>query len=120
MIDELLEHARHQAILNKPLKDGRTQRVHLEGAANRGSVSAIAQLEKTKVPDAISYLWDWFLELHGARRSGVNGLEPISYSDIDAWSRLTHRHPTPDEVASLLRIDSAYRNPEPQSNAYGA
>ena len=33
-------------------------------------------------------MWAWFRELDRARASNGYGLNPISYSDIDAWARL--------------------------------
>ena len=33
-------------------------------------------------------MWAWFRELDRARHSNGYGLNPLSYSDIDAWSRL--------------------------------
>jgi len=33
-------------------------------------------------------VWAWFRELDRARHSNGYGLNPLTYSDIDAWSRL--------------------------------
>ncbi|WP_120296541.1 hypothetical protein [Rhizobium sp. WW_1] len=33
-------------------------------------------------------MWAWFRELDRARASNGYGLNPLSYSDIDAWTRL--------------------------------
>ncbi|WP_445263523.1 phage tail assembly chaperone [Rhizobium rhizogenes] len=40
------------------------------------------------MPAAGAHVWAWFRELDRARTSNGYGLNPLSYSDIDAWSRL--------------------------------
>lgn len=52
-------------------------------------------------------MWAWFCELSAARQSNGYSIGPISFSDIDAWSRLTRSDPTPWEVALIRRIDAA-------------
>ena len=36
-------------------------------------------------------------------------VNPITYQDIDAWSRLTGRQPSPWEVSILVGLDDAVR-----------
>lgn len=38
------------------------------------------------------------------------GLEPISYQELDAWSRLTDKHPEPYEVDALMKLDAVVRH----------
>ena len=53
------------------------------------------------------YLWRWFWELDGCRAAGFAGLLPISYVELDAWSRLTGATPDVAEVAMLKAMDRA-------------
>lgn len=57
---------------------------------------------------ARSYVGGWFGELSGARSSNGFGVNPVSYAEIDAWARLTGRHPSFLEVSALRRLDAAY------------
>jgi hypothetical protein len=53
-------------------------------------------------------VWSWFLELSASRGSnGFGGLDPLSYTEIDAWARLHGVAPTPFEVGVLRRLDQA-------------
>ena len=51
------------------------------------------------------YLWEWYNELSLARGVGMHGLDPITYQQIDSWSRLTHRDPDPLEVEAIVHLD---------------
>lgn len=82
-------------------------RAQLEVAAARGSVRARAALEGPPAPPELEYLLGWAIELGEGRRYGMNGPEPISYTDIDAWARLTGRAPAPHEVQALVLLDRA-------------
>lgn len=108
----------HDARLDRPpegAKDGIPQRVHLENAARRGVKAAVAALEGPGEPPAeIAYLRDWYDELaRGRSYNGMTGTpNPITYSEVDAWARLTQRAVTPEEVNALLRLDSATLHPD--------
>lgn len=52
-------------------------------------------------------MWGWFCELSAARGGNGFGLSPISFTEIDAWARVTGERPTPWEVGLLRRIDTA-------------
>ena len=49
----------------------------------------------------ILYLIEWFYDLKKSP-------EPITYSEIEAWSRLTNKAVTPDEVEAITRLDLYY------------
>lgn len=40
----------------------------------------------------------------------MNGLNPIGYTDIDAWSRLTGYSPDSEEVSAIVQVDAAFRS----------
>lgn len=44
----------------------------------------------------------------GEGKPGVDGLEPIGWVDIDAWSRLTGAEVTPGEAAAIKYLSICY------------
>jgi hypothetical protein len=54
-----------------------------------------------EVPETLGYLWGWFQELSRARTEG----QPITYPDIDAFSRLMDVRIQPWEAALIRRLD---------------
>lgn len=60
-------------------------------------------------PRAVAYLLGYFDELCMGRSSGMS-LNPISYSDIAAWSALTKTALRVWEVKALKRLDLIYLN----------
>ncbi len=92
-------------------------REHLESLAKRGHQGAIDALEGPEVPDVLDYLLGAFEELAVARGSGMNGMNPISYSDIRSWSSLMDFPLDPHEVLGIIALDSASRSPgEPEGD----
>jgi hypothetical protein len=61
------------------------------------------------MPASLSYLHLWWSELARARGVSMGGIQPITYLDIDAWSRQTDQHPQPHEVDALMAIDAEWR-----------
>lgn len=55
---------------------------------------------------AFDYLIDWVYELFGRSGVGFSGPAPLTYSSIEAWSRLTGTVVSPLEVEALLILDS--------------
>jgi len=110
-----MEYARHEVKMSAP-QGKTTYRAHLEAAAERGSSRALCELEGPEFPETLAYLWDWTRELRSAPRVGVNGVEPISWADIDSWARLTGRDLATHEVQALIALDhtlhAAQRTPE--------
>jgi hypothetical protein len=84
-------------------------------AARRGTLQARATakalLTPPPRPEALDYLLDWADQLAQQRRVGVNGLERLTYQDIEAWARLTGNSPSPLEVEALCVIDAAMLYP---------
>jgi len=58
-------------------------------------------------PD-FDYLMDWFWELHQGRSMGMGDGEPLSFTEIEAWVRLTGTVIRREEVRILMTIDRAY------------
>lgn len=60
------------------------------------------------VPPQGEHVFLWFRELSARRHQGFEQPQPISYSEIDVWSRLTQTQIRPEEVRLLTEIDEAY------------
>lgn len=58
-----------------------------------------------KVPELCWYLWEWFFEISGTRRSRT---ERISYSDLKAWSDLSGNDINSFEFECLTAMDRAF------------
>jgi hypothetical protein len=91
-------------------------RSHLEAALSRGTKTqrerAATELSgKTPFPHELAYLYGWARELHRARPRHRGMPAPITYTDMDAWARLTGRTPEPDEVDALLWVTSVMAFP---------
>lgn len=111
-----MEYAAHEARLNQPANDGTPERVHVEALAKRGNARAQSMLIGPPLPDTLAYLWGWAVELHGRsgrtiHLSGEVTLNPLTYTTIADWARLTRRNPGPLEVEALLRLDAVLLNP---------
>lgn len=56
-------------------------------------------------PEVGRYLLNWFWQLSRKRRPGP---EPLTWTDIDSWARMTHTPIEPHEVQALMRIDDVW------------
>lgn len=60
------------------------------------------------MPPENAYLVRWFNQIGRARALHEWGFAPISWAEIDAWSRLMRIQPDPWEIDALLRLDRAW------------
>jgi len=67
-----------------------------------------AALRMPDIPAALAHLWEWFSELHGSRAGNGGGPNPIAFTEIEAWSRLTGRLIQPRDVHAIMALDSAF------------
>jgi hypothetical protein len=81
----------------------------LEVAAKVSPEARAALAGGVEPPETLLYLYGWWQELRAAAGSGMDGPAPLSYRDLDAWARLTDRHPEPLEVRAILQIDAVAR-----------
>ena len=57
----------------------------------------------------LEYIWrDYFLDLHSSRSSGGFGVNALSYTEIDAWARLSRTAITPNELGMIKQLDGIY------------
>jgi hypothetical protein len=66
------------------------------------------ELRVPPFPEPIRALWNKFLSLHEGRTYGINGGNPLSYIDMDAWMRVTGNRLDQWEVEAVMRIDKAW------------
>jgi hypothetical protein len=91
--------------LSRPVGSS-TLREHLEADERRTGKRAW-ELDECKIPKEALHIWRWFLELDATRQNGMD-INPISYSEIAAWSKLTGNRPRRHEVEVLRQIDGLY------------
>lgn len=103
---------RFETLLNRKTEGGASERDHLLEAARRGSESAQEALEGPEPPETMLYLMEWAYALCGRSGASMEGLAPVSYGTIEAWSRLMGVTPDPLEVRALITLDSVIRHPE--------
>lgn len=59
-------------------------------------------------PDILEDVWKLFIDLSNTRSQGYSGPLPITYSEIEAWSRITETPITSWEVSVIKRLDNVY------------
>ena len=95
--------------MNAPQGDGRPLRAHLHSIW-RQKKQRPAQLDGPPFPEALAYVWSWYLTLAEQRPDSFMGLPAIGFGDIADWARLTGNDPTPYEVECILALDRAERS----------
>jgi hypothetical protein len=59
-------------------------------------------------PAGFTYIWDYFSEISAGRQSGMNGSQPLSYTEILAWVVLTKRNVSAWDVEVIKSIDAVF------------
>ena len=98
----------HQFKLNKPDKDGITEREHLEQVERQIGRRPEALEPPTEFPQLMSHVWSAFCVLSNSRTAGFSGPNPITYEQIKAWKELTETPIAPREVEAIKRLDAVY------------
>jgi hypothetical protein len=104
----LCEWAEHQFKLNKPDKDGITEREHLEQVERQTGRRLEALEPPTEFPQLMSHVWSAFITLSNSRTQGFSGPNPITYEQIKAWKELTETPVSPWEIIAIKRLDAVY------------
>ena len=63
-----------------------------------------------ELPECAKHVWDWYQELDSKRTWGMSSANPISFLEIDSWSKLTKNNLLQWELDAINSIDTAYRN----------
>ncbi|WP_419865905.1 phage tail assembly chaperone [Gallibacterium genomosp. 3] len=88
MITELLDYAKKEFELNcKPKGSEFTIKEHLEQVWEQTGIKPV-ELNNTLSNQLIAYLLDYFFELNLSRQMGMS-INPLLYSEIEAWCRLS-------------------------------
>lgn len=107
LADRLIEHVEQEFELAKRDGDGQTKRESMQALAASAGLPP-PEFDESPCPPELAYLLAWWAELTAARQGGFSGANPISYSEIEAWSRLSCVALSHWEVALLRRIDVAF------------
>ena len=107
MIREAAEIVKQVLALDAPLEAGGTLREHLASAARQTKKVDPRLLRKLHLA-GWSYLLDWFWDLSQSRGSTGFGPARLSFSEIEAWSRLTGNNLKPWELKAIRAMDAAY------------
>lgn len=63
---------------------------------------------KVTIPAGGDLLWRWFCDLSRTRTYSMNGPNPVSFSEIEAYARLYQLPIEPRHVASLRAMDETF------------
>lgn len=77
-------------------------------AINQQREELEAKLEIPPLPEEFGFAWGSFLDLQSARTSNGFGPEPLLFTEIESYLRLTGRFLLPDEIRAIKIIDVAY------------
>ena len=85
---------------------GVSYRAKLEQRAKNGTRPP--ELDPPPIPDAALVAWVSWVDLNSGRTSNGMGPSPISWLDMDAWTRMRGRKPTFTELELIRAIDRAF------------
>lgn len=99
-----------------PRTDGTTRREHAlqvcrqtgKNPEELGLGDSADEENESPVPEEGAHLWAWFQELCGGRVNSGFGPTALSWSDVEAWARLTSTPLTPYETLTLRSMDAAF------------
>lgn len=67
-----------------------------------------AELDTPPFPIEIAHLWKAWSRIRSRKRSGTEGVAPLEWPDIDAYSRLAGHQLSPTDIEFIEVIDDAY------------
>ncbi|HHT7702741.1 phage tail assembly chaperone [Pasteurella multocida] len=113
-MERLIDHVREEFKLNKPVKNSdATLREHLQAVWEQTGIKP-DELNTPEPPSGLMYLFSYFNELSLSRQYGM-AVNPISYSDILAWSILTKVSLAAWEIEVIKQIDIVYLNSQTET-----
>ena len=63
--------------------------------------------EEIDIPDSVEHVWGWFWQLSSRRSFTDSSLLPLSFTELDAWTRLMRVNITPEDLDMLIAMDDA-------------
>lgn len=103
--------------LNTPNSKGVSKRTSLEfsrkqeaklGVSAKVLAKKYAELEEVEVPREVGHLRYHFIQLGNTRQEGVNGYNPITFTEIANYLALTETELTPWEIETIRFMDVAF------------
>jgi len=105
LTDYLVEFAQSEFKLSERKKDGLSVREHLTSVW-KVTGRKPKELELLYLPSSLNRIWNWFCELSGGRQ----GMNPISWAEIKAWSDLTGNKPDNWQLSTIKAVDISFIN----------
>lgn len=103
----MVEFGTREFELDIPQEDGSRLRDHA-ASISKATGSTPEEYRSLQLPETMAHCWHWFLTLNRTRASNGFGQNPISYTEIVAWSQLTGVVPQPLEIQAIMALDTAY------------
>ena len=82
-------------------------RRHLEAVHRQTGIMPEA-LYPVLLPATLEYIWHYFFELNDARTSNGYTMNPISFTELDAWNRLAKKDITTQEISIIKQLDGVF------------
>ena len=99
--------AENELALSEKQGDGASLRHHLESLQRNTGITP-EQLEPVPFPETLEFIWRDFHELNNGRTSNGYTLNPISYTELDAWNRLMNKQVTAQEISIMKQLDAVF------------
>jgi hypothetical protein len=99
--------ARHQFELSAPQEDGESLLTHLQVVWEKTDQMP-KQLRGPSLPEGLESLWSAFLQLHESRGSTGWGPQRITFTDMDAHSRMTGTVFAPWQIYLIRKADNIW------------
>jgi len=100
--------AEHRFRLSKTDGKGITKRQHLEQIERQLGRKPIELVEPCVLPSVVAYIWAAFCRLSNRRTSSETGVNPITFTEINAWKELLEVKVKPWEIEAILELDEVY------------
>lgn len=69
------------------------------------------------MPELVAHVWQFFVRLHKRRGSNGMGENPLLYSEIESWCRLSGISLYQWELDTIEAIDDAYMSEQSEARA---
>lgn len=83
------------------MKDGFTRREHYKAAGLPEDKWGIPEM-----PVLLAHVWEWFCDLSAQRGTGVNGADPISWTEMQAYFSMRGEVPSQIDLKAIQQLDS--------------
>ncbi len=106
----MIAYATHEFELSSLGKDGKSLRDTLETVARMKGIKPQGLINPAQFPMVFAFLWECFLRMSNKRTNNGFGVNPITYLEIDAFSRLTNTQFSRYEIEIIETLDSLALN----------